>query len=111
MANLLKNRPSQKEGGRSREGGEERAFAEQDLRNLRPAICVAEEVGAGLGIGEILQRSVPEIGWKFAWIKVRDKRTGQLFHHRKSPFLAIMVQSGFRVVVQPHRLPQFRARD
>ncbi len=39
------------------------------MRNLRPAICVAEEVGAGLGIGEILQRSVPEIGWKFAWIK------------------------------------------
>ena len=26
-------------------------------------------MGAGLGIGEILQRSVPEIGWKFAWIE------------------------------------------
>ena len=65
MANLLKNRPSQKEGGRSREGGEKAAFAEQGLCNLRPTVCVAEEVGAGLGIGEILQRSVPKIGLKF----------------------------------------------
>lgn len=69
MANLLKNRPAQKEEGKSRERGEETAFTEQDLCNLRSAVCVAEEVGAGLGIGEILQRSVPEIGWKFAWIK------------------------------------------
>ena len=65
MANLLKNRPAQKEEGKSREGGEETAFTEQDLRNLRPAVCVAEEVGAGLGIGEILQRSVSKIGLKF----------------------------------------------
>ena len=69
MANLLKNRPSPKEGEKSREGGEEAAFAEQGLCNLRTAVCLAEEVGAGLGIGEILQRSVPEIVSKFAWIK------------------------------------------
>ena len=33
--------------------------------NVRTSICMAQEVGARLGIGEILQRSVPKIGLKF----------------------------------------------
>lgn len=61
-AKLREKRPSKrrKEGVRSREGGKEAAFAEQGLCDMRSAICLAQEVGAGLGIGEILQRSVSE---------------------------------------------------
>lgn len=44
-----------KEGGRSREGGKEAAFAEQGMCNVRTSICMAKEVGARLGVGEILQ--------------------------------------------------------
>ncbi|MEY3800387.1 MAG: hypothetical protein RLZZ548_267, partial [Bacteroidota bacterium] len=29
--------------------------AEQSVRDLRSAVCLAQEVGAGLGIGKILQ--------------------------------------------------------
>ena len=41
--------------GRNRERGKEAAFAEQGLCDLWEAICVAKKVGAGLGIGKILQ--------------------------------------------------------
>ena len=54
----VKTSPIDKEKGRSREGGKEEAFAEQGVCDLRSAVCVAQEVGARLGIGEILQRSV-----------------------------------------------------
>ena len=49
-------RPSKRrrEGVRSREGSKEAAFAQQGLCDLWTAIFVAQEVGAGLGIGEIL---------------------------------------------------------
>jgi hypothetical protein len=42
-------------GETANEGGEETAFAEQGVRDLWEAICLAQEVGAGLGVGEILQ--------------------------------------------------------
>jgi len=50
------------EGGRSREGCEEAAFAEQGMCGLRTPVYLAEEVGARLGVGEILQRQVQENG-------------------------------------------------
>ncbi len=37
------------------EGGEEAAFAEQGVCDLRATICMAKKVGAGLGVGKILQ--------------------------------------------------------
>jgi len=33
--------------------------ADQDLRDLRPAVCMAQEVGTGLGAGAVLLGSVP----------------------------------------------------
>jgi hypothetical protein len=32
--------------------------AEQGVRGLRAAVCLAEEMGAGLGAGQVLQRAV-----------------------------------------------------
>ena len=46
--------------GLAHDEAEEVGSAEQDLRDLRPPVRVAEEVGTQLGRGEVLLGSLPE---------------------------------------------------